>query len=107
MSRILLYFLGLLYSFLAVFMVADIFMCRYCTVLYCTVLYCTVMYCTVLYCTVRYCTVLYCTVFMVADIFMRSIDSITSATKRVLVATKDGATEEVEVPVWDGTLANL
>ena len=63
MSRILLYFLGLLYSFLAVFMVADIFMC--------------------------------------------SIDSITSATKRVLVATKDGATEEVEVPVWDGTLANL
>ena len=87
MSRILLYFLGLLYSFLAVFMVADIFMCRYCTVLYCTVLYCTV--------------------FMVADIFMCSIDSITSATKRVLVATKDGATEEVEVPVWDGTLANL
>ena len=44
---------------------------------------------------------------MVADIFMCSIDSITSATKRVLVATKDGATEEVEVPVWDGTLANL
>ena len=63
MSRIFLYFLGLLYSFLAVFMVADIFMC--------------------------------------------SIDSITSATKRVLVASKDGATEEVEVPVWDGTLANL
>ena len=54
MSRILLYFLGLLYSFLAVFMVADIFMCRYCTVLYCTVLYCTVLYCTVLYCTVLY-----------------------------------------------------
>ena len=102
MSRILLYFLGLLYSFLAVFMVADIFMCRYLTVLYCTVLHCTVLYCTVLHC-----TVLYCTVFMVADIFMRSIDSITSATKRVLVATKDGATEEVEVPVWDGTLANL
>ena len=102
MSRILLYFLGLLYSFLAVFMVADIFMCRYCTVLYCNVLHCTVLYCTVLHC-----TVLYCTVFMVADIFMRSIDSITSATKRVLVATKDGATEEVEVPVWDGTLANL
>ena len=76
------YFLGLLYSFLAVFMVADIFMCRYCTVLYCPV-------------------------FMVADIFMCSIDSITSATKRVLVASKDGATEEVEVPVWDGTLANL
>ena len=87
MSRIFLYFLGLLYSFLAVFMVADIFMCRYCTVLYCTVLYCTV--------------------FMVADIFLCSIDSITSATKRVLVASKDGATEEVEVPVWDGTLANL
>ena len=102
MSRILLYFLGLLYSFLAVFMVADIFMCRYCTVLYCNVLHCTVLYCTVLHC-----TVLYCTVFMVADIFTRSIDSITSATKRVLVATKDGATEEVEVPVWDGTLANL
>ena len=56
---------------------------------------------------VLYCTVLYCTVFMVADIFMCSIDSITSATKRVLVASKDGATEEVEVPVWDGTLANL
>ena len=102
MSRILLYFLGLLYSFLAVFMVADIFMCRYLTVLYCTVLHCTVLYCTLLHC-----TVLYCTVFMVADIFMCSIDSITSATKRVLVATKDGATEEVEVPVWDGTLANL
>ena len=83
----MLYFLGLLYSFLAVFMVADIFMCRYCNVLYCTVLYCTV--------------------FMVADIFLCSIDSITSATKRVLVASKDGATEEVEVPVWDGTLANL
>ena len=52
----------------------------------------------VLYSKVLYCTALY---------FMCSIDSITSATKRVLVATKDGATEEVEVPVWDGTLANL
>ena len=63
LGRIFLYFIGLLYSFLAVFMVADIFMC--------------------------------------------SIESITSVKKKVTVPTEDGGTEEVEVPVWNGTLANL
>ena len=62
-DRIFLYFIGLLYSFLAVFMVADIFMC--------------------------------------------SIESITSVKKKVTVSTEDGGTEVVEVPVWNGTLANI
>ena len=63
LDRIFLYFIGLLYSFLAVFMVADIFMC--------------------------------------------SIESITSVKKKVTVSTEDGGTEVVEVPVWNGTLANI
>ena len=62
-DRIFLYFIGLLYSFLAVFMVADIFMC--------------------------------------------SIESITSVKKKVTVSTEEGGTEVVEVPVWNGTLANI
>ena len=62
-DRLFLYFIGLLDSFLAVFMVADIFMC--------------------------------------------SIESITSVKKKVTVSTEDGGTEVVEVPVWNGTLANI
>ena len=46
-------------------------------------------------------------VFMVADIFMCSIESITSVKKKVTISTEDGGTEEVEVPIWNGTLANI
>ena len=46
-------------------------------------------------------------VFMVADIFMCSIEAITSATKRVLIPQEDGGLEEIEVPIWNGSLANL
>ena len=61
--RVVLYFTGLLYSFVAVFIIADIFMC--------------------------------------------SIDAITSKTKTVTVSSPDGKQETVEVPVWNGTVANL
>lgn len=54
---------------------------------------------------------LYCFlgVAIVADIFMCAIEKITSKTKRIIVA-KPGAydtTQEVEVKVWNGTVANL
>ena len=61
--RIVLYFGGLLYSFVAVFIVADIFMC--------------------------------------------SIDAITSTTKKITVSGPDGQQEVMEVPVWNGTIANI
>ena len=44
---------------------------------------------------------------MVADIFMCSIESITSATKKVIVATDDGHSKVVEVPIWNGSLSNI
>ena len=52
---------------------------------------------------------LYCflAVFMVADLFMCSIEAITSATKKVLIPQEDGGLEEIEVPIWNGSLANL
>ena len=46
-------------------------------------------------------------VFIVADIFMCSIDSITSTTKKVTISGANGEQEEIEVPVWNGTVANL
>ena len=61
--RIILYLVGLIYSFVAVFIVADIFMC--------------------------------------------SIDAISSKTKEVVITGKDGAPETVKVPVWNGAVANL
>jgi solute carrier family 8 (sodium/calcium exchanger) len=61
--RIVLYTIGLLYSFIAVFIVADIFMC--------------------------------------------SIDSISSTTKKVTVTDPDGKEKTVEVPMWNGSVANI
>ena len=61
--RVVLYFSGLVYSFVAVNIIADIFMC--------------------------------------------SIEAITSKTKTVKVMGADGKEESLEVPVWNGTLANL
>ena len=46
-------------------------------------------------------------VFIVADIFMCSIDAITSKTKVITVSGPDGTQEKVEVPVWNGTAANI
>jgi solute carrier family 8 (sodium/calcium exchanger) len=46
-------------------------------------------------------------VFIVADIFMCSIDAITSKTKMITVSAEDGTQEQVEVPVWNGTAANI
>ena len=46
-------------------------------------------------------------VFIVADIFMCSIDAITSKMKTYTVTGPDGKQETVEVPVWNGTVANL
>ncbi len=78
-ARAVLYFCGLLYSFLGVSIVADIFMC--------------------------------------------AIEKITSKTKRINIAATsptngpngtggaaaadDGGPEVIEVPVWNGTVANL
>ena len=63
-ARACLYFVGLLYSFLGVSIVADIFMC--------------------------------------------AIEKITSKTKKIHIAsTKDDVPEVIEVPVWNGTVANL
>ena len=61
--RASLYFIGLLYSFIAVFIVADIFMC--------------------------------------------SIDSITSKTKEIIISGENGEQEIIEVPFWNGAVANL
>ena len=61
--RVALYFAGLVYSFVAVNIIADIFMC--------------------------------------------SIEAITSKTKTVKVTGSEGKEESLEVPVWNGTVANL
>ena len=61
--RASLYFIGLLYSFIAVFIVADIFMC--------------------------------------------SIDSITSKTREVFITGPDGKQKAIQIPVWNGAVANL
>jgi len=63
-ARAVLYFLGLIYSFLGVSIVADIFMC--------------------------------------------AIEKITSKTKQIHIAsTREDTPEVIEVPVWNGTVANL
>ena len=47
-------------------------------------------------------------VSIVADIFMCAIEKITSKTKKISIAsTRDDAPEVIEVPVWNGTVANL
>eukprot|EP00095_Tigriopus_kingsejongensis_P006608 snap_masked-scaffold634_size121673-processed-gene-0.13 protein:Tk06608 transcript:snap_masked-scaffold634_size121673-processed-gene-0.13-mRNA-1 annotation:"sodium calcium exchanger 2-like" len=47
-------------------------------------------------------------VSIVADIFMCAIEKITSKTKKIHIATPKGDTPEyIEVPVWNGTVANL
>ena len=46
-------------------------------------------------------------IFMVADIFMCSVDCITSTTRTVTVATNDGGAKKIEVPIWNGALANI
>eukprot|EP00094_Tigriopus_californicus_P004455 TCALIF_04293-PA protein Name:"Similar to Slc8a2 Sodium/calcium exchanger 2 (Rattus norvegicus)" AED:0.14 eAED:0.15 QI:0/0.83/0.84/0.92/0.83/0.92/13/236/826 len=47
-------------------------------------------------------------VSIVADIFMCAIEKITSKTKKIHFATPKGDSPEViEVPVWNGTVANL
>ena len=61
--RASLYFVGLLYSFIAVFIVADIFMC--------------------------------------------SIDSITSKTREVFITDPSGKQKAIQIPVWNGAVANL
>ena len=44
---------------------------------------------------------------IIADIFMCSIDAISSKTKTVKVMGPDGKEESMEVPVWNGTVANF
>ena len=45
---------------------------------------------------------------IVADIFMCAIEKITSKTKRIHIATAGGGDPDIiEVPVWNGTVANL
>ena len=50
-------------------------------------------------------------VSIVADVFMCAIEKITSKTKQIHVAGQDGdkdvGPEVIEVPVWNGTVANL
>merc|ERR1719157_338115 len=50
-------------------------------------------------------------VSIVADVFMCAIEKITSKTKQIHVAGQDGDKDEgpevIEVPVWNGTVANL
>ena len=44
---------------------------------------------------------------IIADIFMESIEVITSKTKTVEYEEKDGTVVQQEVPVWNATVANL
>ena len=44
---------------------------------------------------------------IVADVFMCAIEKITSKTKQIHMAMGDGEEEVLEVPVWNGTVANL
>ena len=47
-------------------------------------------------------------VSIVADIFMCAIEKITSKTKKIHIAsTREDTPEVIEVPVWNGTVANL
>ena len=46
-------------------------------------------------------------VFIVADIFMCSLDSITSKTKEVTITGENGVQEVVQIPIWNGAVANL
>ena len=47
-------------------------------------------------------------VSIVADIFMCAIEKITSKTKKIHIAgSGDDEEEVIEVPVWNGTVANL
>ena len=46
-------------------------------------------------------------VFIVADIFMCSLDSITSKTKEVTITGENGVQEVVRIPIWNGAVANL
>ena len=38
---------------------------------------------------------------------MCSIDSITSTTRQVTISGEDGEDEVVDVPIWNGTVANI
>ncbi len=45
---------------------------------------------------------------IIADIFMCAIEKITSKTRKIYIASADGGKPDViEVPVWNGTVANL
>lgn len=45
---------------------------------------------------------------IIADIFMCAIEKITSKTRKIHIATgDDGQPDVIEVPVWNGTVANL
>ena len=45
---------------------------------------------------------------LIADLFMCSIEKITSKTKQIHIASsKEDEPEVIEVPVWNGTVANL
>ena len=45
---------------------------------------------------------------IIADVFMCSIEKITSKTKQIHIASsKEDEPEVIEVPVWNGTVANL
>ena len=47
-------------------------------------------------------------VSIIADIFMCAIEKITSKTKKIKIAsTKEDVPEVIEIPVWNGTVANL
>ena len=45
---------------------------------------------------------------IVSDLFMGAIEKITSSTKKITLASAgDDEPEVIEVPVWNGTVANL
>jgi len=46
---------------------------------------------------------------IISDVFMGSIDKITSSTKKITLSSAgdDGPEEVIEVPIWNGTVANL
>ena len=55
-----------------------------------------------------YCDICFLGISIISDMFRSAIEKITAATKQIHIASsEDNGEEVIEVPVWNGTVANL